>query len=462
MSDADTQLLVIGAGPAGYAAAFRAADLGLDVTLVSDEERVGGVCLLRGCIPSKTLLSAAELIMTAREAEERGISFGDADIDLDRLRSWTAGVVDGLVEGLDGLFEKRGIRIVHGRACFQSEREVEIEGGEPDRITFDHAIVATGSSAVSLPDVEFGDRIMDSSRALELAEVPERLLVVGGGYVGLELGMVYAALGSRVTVVEMMDRLMANADPDLVEPLAERVERLFDGVHLQVGVDALRESDGGVEAEFGGEGDPPTETRFDRVLAAVGRRPNTAHVGLEAAGVQTDDDGFIVVDEARRTSNERVYAAGDVTGGMMLAHEGMREGKVAAEVIAGRPSTFDVRAIPAVVYTDPQIAWCGLTESEAADDIEIVRFPWSASGRARSIGATDGFTKLLLDGDSGRVLGMAAVGRHAESLIAEGVLAIEMGAVADDLALTVHAHPTLSETVGEAAERLSGRATHLA
>ncbi len=455
------QLLVIGAGPAGYAAAFRAADLGLDVTVVSDEERVGGVCLLRGCIPSKTLLSAAELIGTAREAGEHGISFGEPEIDLDRLRGWKDEVVDGLVEGLDGIFEKRGIRRVWGRARCTGETEVEVEGDESQHIGFDNAIVATGSSPVSLPDVEPGDRIMDSARALELADVPERLLVVGGGYVGLEMGMVYATLGSRVTLVEMMDRLMVNADPDLVEPLAGRVEELFEGVHLQVGVEGLEESEDGVEVRFSGEGEPPSETSFDRVLVAIGRRPNTADLGLDAADVEMDDNGFVVVGDTRRTSNARIYAAGDVTGGMMLAHEGMREGKVAAESIAGEPAAFDVRAIPAVVYTDPQIAWCGLTEQEVDDEVKVVRFPWSASGRARSMGATTGFTKLLLEPETGRVLGMGAVGRHAEALISEGVLAMEMGAVADDLALTVHPHPTLSETIGEAAELLHGSATHL-
>lgn len=456
----EAELLVIGGGPGGYAAAFRAADLGLDVTLVTDEERLGGVCLLRGCIPSKALLSQVELIHEVRRARARGIRFGDPQLALEDLDEWKDGVVERLTDGLASLAERRDVRIVRGRARFESSSEVRIEGEELDRLAFERAVVATGSRPRTPPDGEFGDRIWDSDRALQLSGAPERLLVVGGGYVGLEMGSVYAAVGTEVTVAELEDRLMPRADPDLVEPLARRVDEEFSDVLLETRVEEMEARDDDVRVVL--EGDADGERTFDRVLVAVGRAPRSGDLGLENTAVERDEDGFIQVDEERRTSDDAVFAVGDVTGGMLLAHEAMREGKVAAEVVAGEPSAFDVRAVPAVVYTDPQVAWCGLTEREAGEEgVEVARFPWRASGRALSMDAGEGFTKLLVDPDSGRVLGAGIVGRHAEAMIAEAALAVEMGAVARDLAETVHPHPTLSESLGEVAEAFLGGATHL-
>lgn len=459
------EVLVVGGGPGGYAAAFRAADLGLDVTLVGDEPRLGGVCLLRGCIPSKALLEVAELITLAGEAAANGVGFGDPEIDVDRLRGWKDDVVGELVDGLGTVADKRGVRVVRATAEFTSSGEAHLTGddGEAD-LAFDHAIVATGSEPVALPDMPFGERVIDSARALELPDVPGRLLVVGGGYVGLELGSVYAALGSEVTLVEMTDRLLTNADEDLVEPLERSVRGRFADVRLRTTVTGMEERDEDVRVTFESEDDVPGEDTYDRVLVAVGRRPRTQGIGLDDAGVDVDDRGFVVVDEQRRTSVDRIFAIGDVAGGMMLAHEAMDEGMVAAEVIGGKAAAFDRRAIPAVVYTDPQIAWCGLTERDAHEhdvDVEVTRFPWRASGRALTLGSTGGMTKLLTEPDTGRVLGMGIVGRRAESLIAQGVLAIEMGAVAEDIAYSVAAHPTLSETIHEAAQRVLGHPTHL-
>lgn len=457
-----TDVLVIGGGPGGYAAAFRAADLGLDVTLVSDEADLGGVCLLRGCIPSKTLLHVTELMLQARELPELGISIGEPEIDLERLRRWKEEVVGRLVRGLENLCERRKIRLLQGRARFIDSRRVRLEDSEESGVEFEHAILASGSRPIPLPDSEFGGRIMDSAAALALKNVPERLLVVGGGYVGLELGTVYATLGSRVTLVEMTDRILPTVDADLVKPLAERLEELFAGVHLETTVESIEQRDEIVRASFGGEG--PPENEFDRVLVAIGRRPNSDGLGLSATDVETDEDEYVIVDEERRTTDERIFAVGDVAGGTKLAHEAMHEGRVAAEVIAGEPAIYDVRAIPAVVYTHPQIAWCGLTEREAGGRdraVRVVRFPWNASGRAVSMLYSEGLTKLIVDSENERVLGVGIVGPHAEDLISEGVLAVEMGAVARDVALTVHPHPTLSETVGEAAELITGGATHL-
>ncbi len=457
-----TDVLVVGGGPGGYAAAFRAADLGLDVTLVSDEPRIGGVCLLRGCIPSKALLHVAEVLHLSEEAAEMGISFGEPKIDLDGVREWKDQVVDDLVSGLEQIADRRGVKIVEGRARFDASRRVHVE--DAGFIEYQHAIVATGSRPTPLPGTEFGERIVSSDGALDLPDVPERLLVIGGGYIGLEMGTVYAALGSRVTLVEMLDRLMPNADADLVEPLARRVGELFAGVHLNTKVTEVTQTDAGVEVSFDGD-EAPEETTFDRILVAVGRQPNSDSLGLEATDVEVDDDGFILVDDERRTSDERIFAIGDVVGGKLLAHEAMQEGKVAAEVIAGEAAAFDVRAVPAVVYTDPAVAWCGLTEQEAqaqGREVEVARFEWHASGRAKTMGADDGLTKLVIDPETQRVLGWGMVGRNAETMIAEGVLAVEMAAVATDVSLTVHPHPTLSETVQEVAEVLvSGATTHL-
>lgn len=456
-------LLVIGGGPAGYAAAFRAADLGRGVTLVTDEDRLGGVCLLRGCIPSKALLHLAAVRQDARAAADMGLAFEEPDIDLDRIRQWKDQVVERLTSGLEALCDTREVRVVRGRAAFTDPGEVRVEGADADdRMAFEHAVLATGSRPVPFPDVPFEGPVLDSARALELRGVPERLLVVGGGYVGLEMGTVYDALGSRVTLVEMEDRLMPAADADLVEPLAERVDELFAEVRTGTKVTGLGVVDGEVRVRLEGA-DGPTD--FDAVLVALGRTPRTGDLGLEEAGIELDDDGFVVVDEEQRTTSDAVFAAGDVTGGMLLAHEGMHEGRVAAEVAAGQPAAFDARAVPAVVYTDPQVAWCGLTEARAREegrDVQVARFPWRASGRALSMGRPDGFTKLVLDPDEGFVLGVGIVGPRAESLVAEGVLAVEMGARVRDLAGIVHPHPTLSETLGEAAERSLGLPIHVA
>lgn len=437
----EAEVLVLGGGPGGYAAAFRAADLGLDVTLVTEETQLGGACLLRGCIPSKTLLSLAELLHTASDASEMGIRFQDPEIDLNAMRDWKDKVIDTLSGGLDQLCEQRGINLIHARATFTGKDTVQLDTDRVERMSFKHAIVATGSRPIPLPDISFSERIMDSGRALELPDIPKRLLVVGGGYIGLEMGMVYASFGSQVTLVEMTERLMPNADADLVKPLSRRVEKLFAGIHLNTEVTGMQEEEDTVQVSFDGATDV-SQTTFDRVLVAIGRHPNTDDIGLEAVGVEQDEHGALRIDAERRTTNRRIFAVGDVAGGMLLAHEAMHEGRVAAEVLAGQASAFDARAIPAVVYTDPQI-------------------PWRASGRAVSMAARDGLTKLVFDPDTQQVLGMGVVGRQAEALIAEGVLAVEMGAVAQDLALSIHPHPTLTETVGEAAAVFLGSPTHL-
>jgi len=466
----ETELLVLGDGPGGYATAFRAADLGLDVTLVSNEARMGGVCLLRGCIPSKALLHLAELAGGAREAADMGLDFGlDAHgprWDLERVRHWTDGVVERLTDGLAELCERRGIQRIRGRGAFADARRLLLTDSDYSSIQFEQAIIATGSRPVAPPGIAFpaGGRIMDSSGALALADIPERLLVVGGGYVGLELGSVYAAAGSRVSVAEMADQLLPGTDADLVRPLHERLAKLFESIRLETRLESADEQGEQVQVALKGP-DGDEQATFDRVLVAIGRRPNSDDLGLDAAGVELDDAGYIRVDAERRTSADNIFAIGDVAGGMQLAHKAMHEGKVAAEVVAGRPAAFDARAVPAVIYTDPQIAWCGLTEREAkAQGVEVAvsRFPWRASGRALTVGAADGLTKLLLEPETGRVLGFGAVGRGAEGLVAEAMLAVEMGAVAEDLALGIHPHPTLSETVGEAAERFLGLPTHLA
>ena len=461
----ETDVLVIGSGPGGYAAAFRAADLGLDVTMVDMGTRPGGVCLYKGCIPSKTFLYLAELIYDADKASSMGISFGKPNIDIEGLRSWKGRVIDQMANGLVSLSERRGVQMIQGRAEFESANTARIYDSEVSHIKFRHAILATGSEPIAFPGTEFksGGRIMSSTGALALADIPERLLVLGGGYVGLELGTVYAALGSRVTLVELEDRLLAGVDQDLVAPLHKKLQRIFENIHLKTKVVSLEENQVGVSVVL--EGDvKESEQVFDRVLVAIGRRPNSRGIGLEKTKVDLDDKGFVIVDDRQRTSEKHIFAAGDVVGGMMLAHKATREGKVAAEVIAGEPAAFDVRAIPAVVYTDPQIAWAGLTEEQARLEnrpIKVQRFPWKFSGRATTMGAPEGLTKVIVDPDTQRILGIGIAGRDTEGLISEGVLAIEMGALAEDMALSIHPHPTLSETEGEAAEIFLGSATHI-
>lgn len=461
----DTDLAVIGAGPGGYAAAFRAADLGLDVTMIDQDERLGGVCLLRGCIPSKALLHVTELLSDAREAGEFGLDFGEPKVDIARIREWKNQVIDRLVKGLVTLSKQREVQLVQGRATFEGPDRLRVRGKNTTHVKFKHAILATGSRAISLPGTSFekSGRIMSSTGALALADVPETLLVVGAGYVGMELGSVYASLGSRVTVVEMMGEILPGADRDLVRPLERRSGELFEAVYLKTKVAEMKDQNGKVEVVL--EGDvPEARQSFDRVLVAIGRRPNTEDIGLEHTAVELDDRGFVKVDEQQRTADERILAIGDVVGGMMLAHKAMYEGKVAAEVLAGQPAAFDVVAIPAVVYTDPQIAWAGLMENEAKEkgiEVQASRFPWRASGRALTMSAPEGVTKMVFDPQTERILGVGIVGRQAEDLIGEGVLAIEMGALASDVSLSIHPHPTLTETAEEAAGAFLGDATHI-
>ncbi|NTV41930.1 MAG: dihydrolipoyl dehydrogenase [Syntrophobacteraceae bacterium] len=461
----ETQVLVIGGGPGGYAAAFRAADLGLEVSLVDMGGRLGGVCLFRGCIPSKSLLYVSELLHDAERAKEMGISFGEPRIDLERVRAWKNQVTEKLAGGLMDLAGRRGVQVIRGRAVFEGADRVRLLDSDVSHMKFKHAIVATGSHASTLPGGNGGKggRIMTSTGALALADIPERLLVIGGGYVGVELGSVYASLGSRVTLVENSDRIMEGADTDLVQPLSQRLEALFEAIHTRTKVVELKESETGVEATFEGDG-KSGEGRFDRALVAIGRRANSRNLGLENTKVVCNEAGFIQVDERMRTADERIFAVGDVVGGVMLAHKAMHEGKVAAEVISGRNSAFDYQTIPAVVYTDPQIAWCGLTEQEAkrrGQAVKVTRFPWSASGRAASMGLSKGLTKFVVDPESGRILGMGIVGREAGEMISEGVLAVEMGALAEDVALSMHPHPTLAESEEEAAEAFLGSSTHI-
>jgi dihydrolipoamide dehydrogenase len=462
----DTELLVIGGGPGGYAAAFRAADLGMDVTIVDPEPSPGGTCLFRGCIPSKTLLFATELMHDAARSSTMGLLFGTPTVQIGPLRDWKQRVIDKLADGLVTLSNRRNVQLVQATATFETSNLVRLRGSEITRFRFRHAIIATGSTPVPLNGVEFreGGRIMDSTGALALADVPESLLVLGGGYVGLELGSVYAALGSRVTLVEVGDQLLPGLDRDLAKPLLRRISESFAAVHLNTRVTEMREREDGVDVSLEGSGVEPRQ-RFHRALIAIGRRANSDGLGLENIGVRLNERGFVVVDDGQRTADEHIFAVGDVVGGTMLAHKAMREGKVAAEVAAGKASAFDVRAIPAVVYTDPQIATCGLSEEQARKEgrqVKVARFPWSASGRAATMDATEGLTKMLFDPETERVLGVGIVGRGAGEIIAEGVLAVEMGAQAQDLALTMHPHPTLSETEGEAAEAFLGSPVHLA
>lgn len=457
----ETEVLVIGGGPGGYAAAFRAADLGLDVTVVSDEERLGGTCLLRGCIPSKLLLELAGLRYRVAEVAEHGLRYAEPEIDIEAIRHWMDEVVGKLSHGLDTLCQARGIQRVQGKAHFTSSNRVHIEGSDISSITFRHVIIATGSRARQVPGIETreGSRIMDSTGALALEEIPEKLLVVGGGYVGLELGLVYASLGSHITLVQSGERLLPPVDPDLVSVLTKRLEERFETIHYETRATGMKEDENGVTVTLEGKSGH-NELRVDRVLIAVGRQPNSDRLELEQAGVETDDHGAIRIDEQCRTNVEHIFAVGDVAGGMLLAHKAMYEGKVAAEVIAGRAAARDASAIPAVIYTEPQIAWCGLSEQEQSENIRSVHYPWKVNGRALTLDARKGMTKLLVDEQSGRIRGIGIVGPQAESLITEGTLAIELGAVAEDLALTIHPHPTLSETVAEAAELYLGLATH--
>jgi len=468
MSDtSNLRIAVVGGGPGGYAAAFLAADLGMKVTLIDPELNPGGVCLYRGCIPSKALLHVAKLIDESRHAKNWGIEYGDPKIDLARLRSWKEGVVNKLTGGLGVLSKQRKVEYVQGQAGFESSstlRVSRVNGGE-ESLNFDRIILATGSRPAIIPSLKLDSpRVLDSTTALDLNDVPGTLLVIGGGYIGLELGTVYAALGSKVSVVEMLPGLLPGADRDLVLPLHKRVEKIFDSILLNTTVAAMKEGSGGICVTFDGPEVKEREKVFEKVLVSVGRKPNSEIPGLEKTQVQVGERGFIQVNKQLQTDDPSIYAIGDVVGEPMLAHKASHEGRTAVEAIAGHKVAFEPNAIPAVVFTDPEIAWCGLTETQAQKEnreIKVARFPWGASGRATTLDRTEGMTKLILDPESGRVLGMGIVGVGAGELIAEGVLAIEMAALAKDVALSIHPHPTLSETVMEAAEVFFGTSTHL-
>jgi dihydrolipoamide dehydrogenase len=460
----ETRVVVLGAGPGGYAAAFHAADLGMDVTLVDDAPQPGGVCLYRGCIPSKALLHVAGLIHESRQATDWGLRFGAPEVDLPALRSWKQGVVDRLTRGLGQLGRQRHVKYVQGRGQFRDGNTLHVRSdGEITVLEFDYAIVATGSLP-AIPQALRLDssRVMDSTAALDLEDVPDDLLVIGGGYIGLELGTVYAALGSRVTVVEMTNGLLPGADRDLVEPLARRLKSDFEAILLNTRVAEMQEHESGIRAHFVGEGEPEDKD-FEKVLVAVGRTPNTKELGLDNTNVRVDQRGFIRVDHQRRTDEPSILAIGDATGEPMLAHKATHEGRVAAETIAGQPASFDPTAIPAVIFTDPEVAWCGLTEAQALDrgiDVAVSRFPWAASGRALTMGAPEGVTKLVVEPSTERILGIGITGRGAGELMGEAITAIEMGARVSDLHLAIHAHPTLAETLMEAASLYFGHSPH--
>jgi dihydrolipoamide dehydrogenase len=465
MAEGRYDVAVIGAGPGGYAAAFQAADLGLRTALIDPDPQLGGTCLLRGCIPSKALLHAARLLTDAEDAKAFGIHFEKARVDLEALRGRLQAIVGKLTKGVQTLANSRKVEVFRARASFKNATTVLLSGSEGQReLTFTHAILATGSRPALPAAWKLDDpRVMDSTGALELPDIPSRLLVIGGGYIGLELGTVYQALGSEVTVVEALPRLLNGADPDLVKPLQQRLQRRFKAIRLNTTVEQLELRKAGVAATFKGT-DATSPEIFDRILVAVGRKPNSEQLGLEHTKVALSPKGFVQVDRQLRTAEPSIFAIGDVAGEPMLAHKATHEGIIAARVIAGRQAAFDAAAIPAVVFTDPEIAWCGLTEDAAnasGQAVKIARFPWAASGRATTLARNEGLTKLVLDPESGRVLGMGLCGVGAGELIAEGVLAVEMGAVAEDLAASIHAHPTLSETVMEAAESFHGSPTHL-
>ena len=463
------QLVVLGGGPGGYAAAFLAADLGLDVTIVDREGRLGGACLAQGCIPSKALLHVAKVIDESRQIADWGVRFGEAEIDLDQMRGRKEKVIGTLSGGLAQLAKKRKVRIIKAAGMLESSQSLRLSGGDPgtyeegDLLRFDRLILATG--ALPLVPEAFAldsDRVMDSTAALELADIPETMLVVGGGYIGLELGTIYAQLGTRVTVVELTDELLGGVDRDLVKPVQKRLENLFENIHLKTEVTALVDQDDQIEVQMSGS--VAATERFDRVLVAIGRQPNSRGIGLENTRVQIDEDGFVLANSQQQTADPSILAIGDVAGEPMLAHKASHQGKVAVEVVAGQPAEFDKRAMPAVVFTDPEIAWAGLTEEEAKRDgvaYEVAQYPWAASGRAQAVGATAGLTKILVEPDSEQILGIGIVGCGAGELIGEGVVAIEMGATVRDLAESVHPHPTLSETLAFAAEVQLGLATEV-
>ena len=459
-------IAVVGGGPGGYAAAFLAADLGMKVTLIDPEVNPGGVCLYRGCIPSKALLHVAKLLDEAHQAKNWGIEFADPKIDLAKLRGWKESVVKRLTGGLGQLSKQRSVQYVQGKAGFENSNTLRVtKPGAEERMTFDRIILATGSRPAMIPSLKIDSpRLMDSTGALDLADIPKTLLVIGGGYIGLELGSVYATLGTKVTVVEMLSGLLPGADRDLVLPLHKRLEKMFDGILLNTTVKSLKDEGKGIRATFDGADLKEKEKVFDRVLLSVGRKPNSEIPGLDKTKVKVGPKGFLQVNKQLQTDDPAIYAIGDVVGEPMLAHKASHEGRTAVEAIAGRKVAFEPHAIPAVVFTDPEIAWAGLTETQAKEqgrEIAVAKFPWGASGRAITLDRPEGLTKLIFDPKTERVLGVGIVGVGAGEMIAEGVLAIEMAALAGDLELTIHPHPTLSETVMEAAEVFFGTSTDI-
>ena len=463
----NSPIAVIGAGPGGYAAAFLASDLGMKVTLIDPEPNPGGVCLYRGCIPSKALLHVAKLIDEAQHAKNWGIEFGDPKIDVVRLRAWKEGVVRKLTGGLGQLSKQRKVEYIQGHAGFDNSNTLRVSrtNGSEESLSFDRIIIATGSRPSIIPSLKLNTpRMMDSTSALDLSDVPSTLLVVGGGYIGLELGTVYAALGTKVSVVEMLPGLLPGADRDLVLPLHKRMEKIFDSILLNTTVAAVKEESTGIRVTFDGAEVKEREKVFGKILVSVGRKPNSEIPGIEKTQVKIGDRGFIQVNKQLQTDDSAIYAIGDVAGEPMLAHKASHEGRTAVEAIAGHKVAFEPNAIPAVVFTDPEIAWCGLTETQAQNNgrqIKVTRFPWAASGRAMTLDRTEGMTKLIIDPRTERVLGVGIVGVGAGEMIAEGVLAIEMGATATDVSLSIHPHPTLSETIMESAEVFFGTSTHV-
>jgi dihydrolipoamide dehydrogenase len=466
-NNSNSSIAVIGAGPGGYAAAFLAADLGMKVTLIDREQNPGGVCLYRGCIPSKALLHVAKLIDESRHAKNWGIEFGDPKIDIARLRAFKEGVVNKLTGGLGQISKLRRVQYIRGSASFESSTTIKIAGtgGGEEKLSFDRIVLATGSRPAVIPSLKIDSpRMLDSTSALDLADVPGTLLVIGGGYIGLELGTVYAALGSKVSVVEMTGGLLPGADRDLVLPLHKRLEKMFDSILLNTTVTAVKEEARGIRVCFDGKNVKERERVFDKVLVSVGRKPNSEIPGLDRTQVRVGQRGFIQVNRQLQTDDPAIYAIGDVVGEPMLAHKASHEGRTAIEHIAGHKVAFEPNAIPAVVFTDPEIAWTGLTETQAEKEgreVKVAKFPWAASGRALTLDRAEGLTKLIIDPATERVLGVGIVGAGAGELIAEGTLAIEMAALAKDVALTIHPHPTLSETVMQSAEVFFGTSTDL-
>ncbi|MFT5543062.1 MAG: dihydrolipoamide dehydrogenase [Arenicella sp.] len=464
MSEIKTQLVVLGAGPGGYSAAFRAADLGIDTVIVDVRETLGGVCLNVGCIPSKALLHVAKVIQEAKHLSAHGVTFGEPTFDLDKIRGWKDSVVDQLTKGLSGMSKMRKVKHVQGYGKFTGPNTLEVEGKDgKTTITFENAIISAGSEPVSLPFIPEDERVIDSTGALEMRDIPGKMLVLGGGIIGLEMATVYHALGSKIEVVEFLDQLMPAADKDIVKMYMKTIKNKFTTM-LETKVVGVEAKDDGLYVTFEGKQAPAEPVRYDRVLVAVGRKPNGSLVAAEKAGVTVTDRGFIDVDKQMRTNVSNIFAIGDLVGQPMLAHKAVHEGHVAAEVIAGKKHYFDPKCIPSVAYTEPEVAWVGLTEKEAKEqgvDYEAATFPWAASGRAIASAATDGLTKLLFEKDSGRLIGGAIIGTNAGEMLGEIGLAIEMGADAEDIALTIHAHPTLNESIGLAAEIFEGSITDM-